>query len=120
MMTAEERETIIVDALRFLAGDEDEDAEDAYHGITLGNDPQTEWSLLEEVANRSDGIVDAMTIGIGLVMSFIIHHGSSQPEIIAEGIQRNVRLQHALRHVRGVHMHPELVALLPETLTFES
>ncbi len=111
-MSPEEREAIIVGALRFLAGEEDEDAEDSYFGLTEG-DPVMSWSLICDVATRSRDITDPSTIGAGPLESFIRRYGTTHAEMIADGIMGNSRLIAALRWVNGLHRHPNLVGLLP-------
>jgi hypothetical protein len=113
MLSAEERESIVNDAVRYLAGDKDDDAENAYFGITEGTDPETSWSLLSQVATRSSEVADASDIGAGLLESFIIRYGSTHPGLIADGIIGNARLLAAVSFVRGLHRHPALIALLP-------
>lgn len=119
MPTDEDLELIINGTIRHLSGAGDEDDEDLYFEM-MHVDAAVEWHVLDEVATRSAGVIDAMSLGIGPLMSFVIAYGSIYPELIVEGIQRNARLRDAFRHVRGVGQHPALVEMLPNDCTYES
>ena len=120
MLSSEEREAIIKDAVRYLAGDTDEDAENAYFEILDGPDAETSWSLICEVANRSRDVAAPSDLGAGLLESFIIRYGSTHAGLIADGVIGNARLIAAMPSVRGLHRHPALVALLPIGLDGEN
>ncbi len=114
-LTESEREDMVLGSLRFLSGDEDAEAEDAYFTVSelSSRDPETAWQIIAEIATRSRDVADAGAIGAGLLESFIILNGTSHAEMIADGIVGNARLIESLRSVRGLGRHPALLALLP-------
>jgi hypothetical protein len=112
MLSEDERETTIRDVLRYLAGDRDEDAEDAYFSVDTG-DAAEAFSMLGEIANRSKDFVDPINIGIGPLDSLVWRYGNTHPGLIADVILGNARLIQALAYVRGLHRFPELKSHLP-------
>jgi len=116
MATEEEREVIVRDAIRFLAGERDEGAENAHNSVDTGDAVETMW-LIAEIARRSSGVTDPINIGIGLLDAAIWRYAAAHPEEVADAIVGSTRLIQALPYVRGLSRYPELMARLPVGLT---
>lgn len=112
-MSPEKRQEIVTGALRYISGEDDDEAQNAYFEILELANPEESWPLLVEVVSRSKGIAEPCDIGVGLLQSFLFRHGKSHARLIAEGIVGNTRLIEAIRSVQGIHKYPELKSLLP-------
>lgn len=103
----------IKDAIRFINGDKDEEAEDAYFALepVVLSSVNVGLPLLERLANDVNEFALGY-LGAGLLEDFLASRGMDDPELIESAMKRNQRLAIALGGVRSLALPFELVKRL--------
>jgi len=105
------------DAIRYINGDNDDAAEDAYYAIepiALSN-VKTGLRILERLAAGVDDRALGY-LGAGMFESFLRTCGAEDPDMIEEAITGNARLLRALRGVRSLAVPFDLAVRLGSLL----